>query len=248
MVHGFANSYNIFDLQNNQINIAPREGYAPLGIFRDKYSEEMSFPTLFYGEKRPYDISTNFSYQKIARWEVLHKEHDFAYHITNLFYKAIRVILNQVFNSVSIRIRKAQLKGRKLKAKDVKTKPNLDRILRSDIGYMDLKTIRTSPDYHQETRKKIYAMIRQLEPSTFFISFSSMENRWQPLVNALKQIRKRTKKSIEDEIENNEIDSTIKDDPVTCARYYRNRISSLRNLICHENKYYGDVEDYFFVT
>ena len=51
LVHGFTDSYNIFDLQNNQINIAPSEGYVPLGIFRDKYSEEMSFPTLFYGEK-----------------------------------------------------------------------------------------------------------------------------------------------------------------------------------------------------
>ena len=68
------------------------------------------------------------------------------------------------------------------------------------------------------------------------------------MVNALKQIRKRTKKSIEDEIENNEIDSIIKDNPITCACYYRNRISSLRNLICHENKYYGDVEECFFVT
>ena len=119
----------------------------------------MSFPTLFYDEKQPDDISTNFSYQKIAKWEVLHKEHDFAYHITNLFCKAVRIILNQVFNSNFARIRKAQLKGRKLKAKEVKTKPNLDRILKSDIGYMDLKTIRTSPDYHQQTRKKIYAMI-----------------------------------------------------------------------------------------
>ena len=75
--------------------------------------------------------------------------------------------------------------------------------MRSDIGYMDLKTIRTSPDYHQQIRKNIYAMIRQLGPPTFFISFSSAENHLHPLVNTLKQIRKRAKKSTEDEIENN---------------------------------------------
>ena len=33
MIHGFTDSYNIYDLQNNQINIAPAEGYMPLGIF-----------------------------------------------------------------------------------------------------------------------------------------------------------------------------------------------------------------------
>ena len=85
LLHGFTDTYNIFDLQNNQINIAPGEVYLPLGIFQDKYSEEMSFPTLFFGEKRPEDMTNNLSYQKIAKWEVLHKEHDFAYHTTNLF-------------------------------------------------------------------------------------------------------------------------------------------------------------------
>ena len=111
MIHGFTDSYNIYDLQNNQINIAPTEGYMPLGIFQDKYSKEMSFPSLFYGEKRPDDIEKNFSYQKIAQWEVLHIDHDFAYHTTNLFYKAIHIILNQAFNSIWVRIRKGQLKG-----------------------------------------------------------------------------------------------------------------------------------------
>ena len=94
----------------------------------------MSFPTLFFGEKRPEDMTNNLSYQQIAKWEVLHKEHDFAYHTTNLFYKAVRIILKQVFNSICVRIRKGQLKGRKLMAKDVRKKPNLDRILKSDIG------------------------------------------------------------------------------------------------------------------
>ena len=111
MIHGFTNSYNIYDLQNNQINIALAEGYMPLGIFQDKYSEEMSFPSPFYGEKRPDDIEKNFSYKKIAQWEVLHIDHEFSYHTTNLFYKVICIILNQVFRSIWVRIRKGQLKG-----------------------------------------------------------------------------------------------------------------------------------------
>ena len=53
----------------------------------------MSFPTLFFGEKRPEDMTNNLSYQNIAKWEVLHKEHDFSYHATNLFYKVVRIIV-----------------------------------------------------------------------------------------------------------------------------------------------------------
>jgi hypothetical protein len=81
--------------------------------------------------------------------------------------KQVHIILNQVLSSIWIRIRKGQLKGRKIKARDVKSNPNLDHILKSDIGYMDLKTIRMSPDYQRHTCKKIYAMIRQLGPPTF---------------------------------------------------------------------------------
>ena len=110
------------------------------------------------------------------QWEVQHIDHDFAYHGTYLFYKPIRIILNQVFNSMWIRIRKGKLKGRKIIEKDVKSKPNLDRILKLDIGYIDLRTIRTSPDYLQQLRKNIYAMIRHLGPPTFFVSFSSVEH------------------------------------------------------------------------
>ena len=209
LLHGFTDSHSIYDLQNNQINIAPGEGYIPLGIFQDRYSEELSFPTLFYGQKRPDDVTKSFTYQKISRWEILHKDHDFAYHITNLFYKAVRIILNQVLNCIWIRIRKGQLKGRKLLAKDVKSKPNLDRILKSDIGYMDLKSIRTSPDYHLAIRRNLYAMIRQLGPPTFFVTFSSAEHRWKPLINALKDIRAKANLPVENEIQDNEIETLV---------------------------------------
>ena len=248
LVHGFIDAHTVYDLVNRQINIAPAAGYMPLGIFRAKYSEEMSFPSLFYGNKRPVEISKNFTYQKICHWEVLHKNHDFAYHTTNLFYKATRIIINQVLNTMWIRIRKGQLKGRKLVARDVKSKPNLDRILNSDIGYMDLKTIRTSPDYHQQIRNKLYAMIRQLGPPTFFVSFTSSEHLWDPLMDALRDIKQNTRKPKTNELDENEPSSLIRNDPVTCVRYYRSRRDALHQLISHDHKYYGELNDHFYVT
>jgi hypothetical protein len=57
LLHGFTDSNSIYDLQNNQINIAPAKGCMPLGFFQDRYLEEVSFPTLFYGEKRSQKIT-----------------------------------------------------------------------------------------------------------------------------------------------------------------------------------------------
>jgi len=50
LVHGLTESRRIHDLQDKILEIAPAEGQRPLGIFKDKYAEEMTFPSLFYGD------------------------------------------------------------------------------------------------------------------------------------------------------------------------------------------------------
>ena len=35
------------------LNVAPGEGNKPLSIFRDQYSEELAYPGIFLGQKRP---------------------------------------------------------------------------------------------------------------------------------------------------------------------------------------------------
>jgi hypothetical protein len=56
LVHGFIDSQRIRDLQDKIVEIAPTEGQCPLGIFKEKFVEEMKFTTLFYGYPRPSDI------------------------------------------------------------------------------------------------------------------------------------------------------------------------------------------------
>ncbi len=34
-------------------NVAPGEGSRPLSIFRDQFSEELAYPGIFLGQKRP---------------------------------------------------------------------------------------------------------------------------------------------------------------------------------------------------
>ncbi|XP_028418500.1 uncharacterized protein LOC114543885 [Dendronephthya gigantea] len=46
----------VSDSERQEIyNVAPGEGNRPLSIFRDQYSEEMSYPGIFLGQKRPDD-------------------------------------------------------------------------------------------------------------------------------------------------------------------------------------------------
>jgi hypothetical protein len=71
----------------------------------------------------------------------------------------MRIIIEQVLSCMWVRIRKVQLQGIKLFTKDVKYKENLEKILKYDIGYIDFKNICISPDYLQQNKKIVFAMI-----------------------------------------------------------------------------------------
>ena len=70
LVHGYGETNLLDDLSNKIIEITPLEHFSPLGIFQDKYSEELNFPTHLFGFNRPEDILERFSYQHVAKWEL----------------------------------------------------------------------------------------------------------------------------------------------------------------------------------
>jgi hypothetical protein len=51
----------------------------------------------------------------------------------------------------------------------------------------------------------------------FFLSSNSAKNRWKPLINALKHIKVKNKPPIENDIEENELESLIRNDLITCV-------------------------------
>jgi hypothetical protein len=125
----------------------------------------------------------------------------------------------------------------------------LEKILKSDIGYIDFKNICISPNYLHQIQKNIFAMIRQLGLPTFFITVTSAKHQWTPLVSTLIELyTNRGKKKHTETLEDIDNDYVIRKDPVTCTRYYRHIINALNHLICHEETFFRKVVDYYFVT
>jgi len=54
---------------------------------------------------------------------------EFSEHISNIFFKAIHILINQVSNSAWISNLKGELKGQKLVAKDIKNRNNIQKVL-----------------------------------------------------------------------------------------------------------------------
>ncbi len=73
---------------------------------------------------------------------------------------------------------KGKLCGRTLKAHQIQDKPNLDNILKSYLSYRDLEGFCNSINYFEKLWKKLFIMIQQLGPLTFFVIFTSIERLW----------------------------------------------------------------------
>ena len=66
LVHGFTKSRSIHKIQDKIIDVAPAQEHCQIGIFKDKYVEEINFSTLFFENPRDEDIVKRFSHQNIA--------------------------------------------------------------------------------------------------------------------------------------------------------------------------------------
>ncbi len=92
----------------------------------------------------------------------------------------------------------------------------------------------------------IFAMIRQLGPSTFFVIFTSGESKQIDLKKTFHELKKFHYKDIKDnKFEDEDIFKLVRGDHVTCARYYNHRMKCFRKLLSSTNTLFGQVEDIF---
>ena len=71
------------------VNVAPAEGNRPLSIFRDKYSEELAYPGIFLGQRRPESTKqVHYSDIHVCKSELRRSDRRAAMCVENIFYKA----------------------------------------------------------------------------------------------------------------------------------------------------------------
>ena len=70
------------------MSFAPGEGNRPLGIFMDKESEFLSFPTIYCGQTRAdnKERTTPVHYSTVCKWELRSQDRRVAQSVPNIFY------------------------------------------------------------------------------------------------------------------------------------------------------------------
>ena len=242
---------NIVENADRIISFAPGEGNKPLGIFLDKDSEYLSFPSIFCGKRRPdnNERKVPVSYSTIAKWELRSQDRRAAMSVPNIFYKLKKLQIKQIQDSACISLRKCKTKGKCFTAGDLKSEDYLNKLVHLDEGFRVLKSVRGSPPYFEKCKKDLFAMIRQLGNPTWFCSFSAAETRWTHLLKTLGTIVEK-KEYTDDEIQQmtwEQKSDLIQKDPVTCARNFDHMVQLfIRDVLKSNVAPIGEIADYFY--
>ena len=233
------------------INVAPAEGNRPLSVFRDTYSEELAYPGIFLGQKRPEikERKVKVYYSDICKSELRRSDRRAAMCVENIFYKTKKLQMKILLGKSQIALRKCKGNSRNLNAGNLKQKGTLESLIHHDEGFKFLRALRGSPPYFEKAKKDLFAMIRQLGPASLFCSFSSAETQWIHLLRILGQLVDHKQYS-NDELENlnwEEKCRLIQSDPVTCARHFDYQISQfISNFLLSDAAPLGKISDWFY--
>ena len=229
------------------LNVAPGESNRPISIFRDKYSEELAYPGIFLGQKRPdnTDRLTDVHYNEICKSELRRSDRRAAMCVENIFFKTKKLQMKLLLGESQVALRKCQQKGVTITAGQLKQLGAIDNIIHHDQGFRFLRALRGSAPYCEKAKKDIFAMIRQLGPASLFCSFSSAETQWIHLLRILGKLVD-NKEYTDNGLENlnwEEKSRLIQSDPVTCA-YQINQF--IQNFLPSEAAPLGKIADWFY--
>ncbi|XP_033729556.1 uncharacterized protein LOC117318706, partial [Pecten maximus] len=237
-------------IDTNKIYVfAPGENQKPVGLYEDKDAEYLCFPSIFCGQRRVdnENRTKNVYYSDIAKWELRSVDRRAAQSVPNIFFKLKKIQIKQVGDKVNLAVRRCKSEGKKITAGQVRNEPSANQIVRLNEGYYIFRTLRNSPAYLSSKKKDAFAMIRQLGLPTWFMSLSSADTRWPDLLQTLATLdgtilSDENLESLDWKTKTN----LVKKDPVTCARYFDNRVQEfITTFLKNNHNPIGAITDVF---
>ena len=117
------------------------------------------------------------------------------------FFLRLKIANEDYFGEMISSFEKMQGKNRNLTAGCLRQEGVLEGLVHLDEGYNFLRALCGSLPYFEQAKKDIFAMIRQLGPSTLFCSFSSAETKWIHLLSILGKLVDHDKEYSDSELE-----------------------------------------------
>ena len=239
-------------LDDGSFSIAPGEGRCPVPIMADENCEERAFPQLFPTGEFGFSIDrpVKLSVKKYFNARLLSKDGRFAKNIEYLFFAQYITEQKQVYDSLSIALRKTRSgPGSPITAAFLKDPERMRNIIFKDEAYRFLQPVRGTPPYWQKIMYDLLAAIKQLGIFTWFLTLSAADLRWNDTIQSI--ARQYCQVLTDEQVNKMSWDvkcKWLRENPVTAARHFEFRLDKLfKDVIMNkELQPLGAINDYFF--
>ena len=106
---------------------APAEGNKPMSLFLDKFSEELCYANIFWGNSRPDDHEVKIHYSDLVKSELRRSDRRVAECVDNMFYKLKKVQMQTITNKVGFAVRNHTNGGHVFKAGELKSHGSINK-------------------------------------------------------------------------------------------------------------------------
>lgn len=226
----------MFWSEESILNLAPGQNAQPLALTFDGDAEELSFPTIYFGQRRIF--TTQVTPYTIATSEIRRRDRRGA-HADHLLYMAAKILRLRVVQNFQVMFHS-------------KTN-NIDNITRSDVEDREfirntmlrnesfLKHIPNSVQYWYSRKNDLFAMMRQLGKPTIFLTLSASEVHWKPLMKYIYKFQQARPNDMEpvDSLTDEAIDAmsataraeSVNTDPTICCLYFDKLVDAIMTCL-----------------
>ena len=235
------------------IDIAPGQDRRPESLLFDEYAEELSFPGIYFGQRReivegvrstPYTKCMSEMRRRDRRGVTPQK----------VLYMAMKILRLRVRDGIQNMFR--CLRSTQHITRDmIEDREFVERMI--DTNQAFLKSIPNSAQYWASRKKVLFAMIRQLGRPTAFMTLSANEIHWPLLLRTLYRLSDEFNgfgndiglNEIIDKLGGYKRATLVAEDPVTCAVYFYTLVKVILSMLTTKKTHnpFGDnrVVDYF---
>lgn len=230
------------------LDLAPGEGNHPYNILFDINSEEMSFPSVYCGQIIKDIFPDGLTFNSRCKWELRSDDRRVGRNSELIFFKYKKYQIQFIYKNASFSMRYVK-DGQQYTVADVISDERRQAISSLDNGFFQYRQLRNSPQYLQNKKKELFAMVRQMGIPTFFISLSCADTHWVGLIQSLGRIVDHKEYSEEQINSMNYLEKCrlINSDPVTCCRFFDNRFKVFLNQVLYSSsRPLGSISAHFY--
>ncbi|CAF1665350.1 unnamed protein product [Adineta ricciae] len=210
------------------IKFAPAENNRPISILMDLKVDELTFPKIYCGKQRKIKENTKLTYAKIAKSELRMFDRRCG-RVSKLFFTYKKLETRKFSDAISINLRKTK----NATVAQMLNRDYVNGLIHSDDAFTFLRFDRSSPAFWELKKKELMTMNRQLGCAALFLTLSAAETKWSELIVILTQVLENKVITLE-EAQNMNYEKKcdlIRNDPVTCVRYFEHRIKCLWEIL-----------------